>query len=160
MSRTCHVAMFTHGRLFRNAGSQSVYSRQTRPSRLHPLSHQHEGFPSRSGCVGDDDPLEDRAVTLAMLSARKLWASGEIGIPDESGKTKVEMVNRANLLSRPNVARRRYLIKKCNALGIGERKLVPLFGWVSSCHLNFLRKKECEKTFFLCLIKVENTLRN
>lgn len=105
-TRRCRAPVMSpclHSRLFESAGSQSVYSRQTQPSRLHPLSYQREDFLSRSGCVvvDDDDPstLGDRAVILAMLSAKKLSASGEIGIPDESRKTKVETVKRGLVIA-------------------------------------------------------------
>lgn len=149
-TRRCRAPVMSpclHGRLFGSAGSQSVYSRQTRPSRLRPLSYRSEDFPSVRMCRRQRRrrrPFHSRRSsrnsrdaiceeTLSFRWDRNSWWIGK----DESGET----ADRADSLSRPTVARRRYLIKKCNALGIGARKLVSLFGRVLPYSLNFLSEK-------------------
>jgi len=154
---TCYIVVFTRSliRKCRKSVGLQLVNTTTSPSPCY--LHQREDFPlvRRSGRVDDEATLllAGRAVTLAMLSARKLWASGGIGIPDESGKTKVETADRAVSLSRSTVARR-CLIKNVTSWELVRE--MSLFGRMSFYNLNFLSekaKKRKKETFFLSIVK-------
>ena len=146
---TCYIVVFT--RLLIRKCRKSV-SLQSVNTTTFPLSSPNaRTFPWLDGpdvsTTTTTILLAGRVVTLAMLSARKLWVSGGIGIPDESRKTKMETTNRAGLLSRSTVAWRRCLIKNVTSWELVHK--TSFFGRMSFYNLNFLFEKvRKEETFF------------
>lgn len=149
-----------HGRLFGSAGSQSVYSRQTQPSRLHPLSYQREAF-SHAPDVSSSTTLPLSEIEQQFSRSCYLRWNFQLSVRSEflmnRERRKWRQWVEHGLVIAPDC---RYLIKKCNALGIGARNLVSLWLRIAlPFELSVWEKENVRETSFLYLIKAENSSR-